>query len=60
VKFHLQNNHSTKFVKRAKKSRPLDEVDDRCPKNKRVRSVIKQELDIDVGERSKPAYEFVY
>jgi hypothetical protein len=60
VKFHLQNNHGAEFVKRAKKSRPLDEVDASCPKAKRVRSVIKREPDTDVGECSKPVYEFVY
>jgi len=58
VKFHLQNNHGAEFVKRMKKSRPLDEVDARWSKTKRVRSVIKREP--DVGECSKPAYEFVY
>jgi hypothetical protein len=60
VKFHLQNNHGAEFVKRAKRSRPLDEVDARCPKTKRVRSVTKHEPDTDVGECSKPAYEFVH
>jgi hypothetical protein len=60
VKFHLQNNHGAEFVKRAKKSRPLDEVDTRCPKSKRARSVIKQEPETYAGECSKPAYEFVY
>ena len=60
VKFHLQNNHRTEFIKRVKKSRPLDEVDTRYPKTKRVRSVIKHELDTDVEQYSKPVYEFIY
>ena len=60
VKFHLQNNHGAEFVKRAKKSRPLDEVDARCPKTKRVRSVIKYELDVNIRECSKLVYEFIY
>ncbi|TVY12769.1 hypothetical protein LARI1_G009008 [Lachnellula arida] len=60
VKFHLQNNHGAEFVKRAKKSRPLDEVDARCPKSKRVRSIIKHEPATDVRECSKLAYGFVY
>jgi hypothetical protein len=58
VKFHLQNNHGAEFVKTAKKSRPLDKVDAGCPKTKRVRGVIKREL--EAKESSEPAYEFVY
>jgi hypothetical protein len=60
VKLHLQNNYNTKFVKKAKKSRPLDEINARCPKTKRVRSVIKHEPNIDIREYSKLIYEFVY
>ena len=50
VNVHLQNHHGAEFVGRAKKSRPLDEADARCPESKRVRSHLKQGPDRNVGE----------
>jgi len=60
MKFYFQNNHNIKFVKKTKKSQSLDKININYFKIKKIRNIIKYELDINIGKYFKLIYKFIY